>query len=302
MNIVYFLLALACCFSREAAAQQSEPKSEPKWQFSVALGAGVRTNPVLDNNNIPLFIIPSISYQGERFFIQNVDFGYTLYQTEQQQINLILTPSYDQVFFNRWDINNFVINSNSASVGSNTDGPTKVPGGENLLINVDPVVVDGPGADKNNRAQYFAGLHQRRMAGLAGIEYSIALNNIDVQMQALQEFTQYYKGQELRLALSKHISAGKHRLKFTLGANWQSNDTLMYFYGIDADPTLQNDSLKVSSGVSGLVRMDWNYRINTHWSLQWLASYRRLSDSVIRSPLINDNNVITAFAGGVYHF
>jgi MipA family protein len=296
MKIVYLLLSLVSCWCTAAA----DP-SESKWQLSVALGAGVRTNPVLDNSNIPLFLIPNISYQDERFFIQNLDFGYTLYQTEQQQLNIILTPSYDQVFFNRWDVNNFVINSNGANLNDGGKVPGgKEPGGNNLLP-TDPILVDGP-STKRERVKYLTDSHKRRMAGLAGFEYAIAFDDIDFQLQALQEVTQYYEGQELRAAMSKNISAGKHHFKFTLGANWQSDKTLGYFYGVTTQSGTSLDTYIPDAGASGLVRADWNYQINSNWSLKVFASYRRLSDSVILSPLITDKNVITAFAGGVYHF
>src|SRR5690242_12944595 len=38
------------------------------WSFSISLGAGVRTNPVVNEPKIPLVIIPQFSYYGKRFF------------------------------------------------------------------------------------------------------------------------------------------------------------------------------------------------------------------------------------------
>jgi MipA family protein len=40
------------------------------WNFSLALGAGVRTDPVEHEGTIPLVVIPHISYYGERFFLE----------------------------------------------------------------------------------------------------------------------------------------------------------------------------------------------------------------------------------------
>jgi hypothetical protein len=42
-----------------------------KWELSLGVGAGIRTNPLEATPDIPLFLIPEVNYNGERFFIQN---------------------------------------------------------------------------------------------------------------------------------------------------------------------------------------------------------------------------------------
>jgi MipA family protein len=254
-------------------------ETNSNWQFSVALGAGVRTNPVMDNKDIPLIVIPQLSYQGEHFFIQNLDFGYSFFQNDRQELSVLLTPSYDQVFFNEWDISNFVDHSSFANI-------TK----------------DGPTLEQNTRAIDKSKLHNRYMAGLAGIEYGQNIYDVDLQVQVLQEITGYYNGSEVRLALSKNISLGKSDVKLTFGTNWQSAASLNYFYGLKDFESMGQTSYSSSSGVSSLLRFDWSYHIDEHWSLRFFTSYRHLSHAISDSPLVTDNNVITAFAGGVYHF
>ncbi len=275
-----FLLAVCLMFTLNSSvlAQTISENQKPKWQLSLALGAGVRTNPVMDNDDIPLILIPQVSYQGERFFIQNLDFGYTLFQTDEQQINVLLTPSYDQVFFNERDINNFVEESGFASVKN------------------------GPTVDKVNRTIDKRQLHNRRMAALMGLEISQSLYGLDFQVQILREVTGYYDGSEARIALSKSINVGKNDVKLTLGANWQSAGSLDYFYGLNEQEALGNELYSPGSGLTNLLRFDWSYQINEHWDLRFFTSYRHLSHSISDSPLVTENNVITAFAGGVYHF
>jgi len=281
-SLFYLKFLLAICFlvlNSSAQAQSSADQSESHWQLSLALGVGARTNPVMDNDKIPLVVIPQVSYQGEHFFIQNLDIGYTLFQNEAQQLNLLLTPSYDQVFFNEWDINNFV--DSSSFVNSFENGPT---------------------VEQVNRTIDKSRLHDRRMAAMAGLEYSQTAYDLDFQLQVLKEATGYYDGSEVRLALSKSISLGKNDVKLTLGANWQSAATLSYFYGLTPQDTQGHPPYNAGSGVTGLLRFDWNYQIDEHWGLRFFTSYRHLSHSITDSPLVTSNNVITAFAGGVYHF
>lgn len=275
----YFTFFIISCFALPHSAARAAD-SDSQWQVSLALGAGIRTNPVMDNKDIPLVIIPQISYQGERFFIQNLDFGYTLFQNEIQQFNLLVTPSYDQVFFNKWDINNFVERS-SLAMTSSKDNPT-----------VEPI----------NRVIDKKLLHKRRMAGLAGVEYSQSLHGVDLQMQLLTEATGYYSGTEARIAVSKSIKLGKHDVKLTLGTNWQDAKTLDYYYGLPLQEAVSHAPYNADAGFTSLLRFDWSYQLDEHWSLRFFTSYRHLSPSIADSPLVTTNKVITAFAGGVYHF
>ncbi len=260
------------------AAQAAD--SDSGWEFSLGLGAGIRTNPVMDNDDIPLVVIPQLSYQGERFFIQNLDFGYTLFQNENQQFNLLLTPSYDQVFFNKWHINNFVERSGLALDASK----------DNLTV------------ESANRVIDKRLLHKRYMAGLAGVESSHSLDGLDIQLQLLTEATGYYNGTEARVAVSKTINLGRHDVKLTLGANWQDAKTMNYYYGLSSQEALSHAPYYAADGLTRLLRFDWSYQLDEHWSLRFFTSYRHLSSSISDSPLVTTSNVITAFAGGVYHF
>lgn len=275
----YLTFLLTTCFwLLNSGAQAAD--SDSQWQISLGLGAGIRTNPVMDNKDIPLVVIPQVSYQGERFFIQNLDVGYTLFQNETQQFNLLVTPSYDQVFFNKWDINNFVERSGLA-MSSSKDTPT---------------------VELTNRVIDKRLLHKRRMAGLAGVEYSHSLYGLDVQMQLLSEATGYYNGTEARIAVSKSINLGKHDVKLTLGTNWQDTKTLNYYYGLPLQEALSHEPYDAEAGFTSLLRFDWSYQLDEHWSLRFFTSYRHLSPAISGSPLATTNKVTTAFVGGVYHF
>ncbi|RYY77264.1 MAG: MipA/OmpV family protein [Gammaproteobacteria bacterium] len=278
----FFTLSTLVCLlalNSSVAAQSLALPEDSNWQLSLAVGAGVRTNPVMDNDNIPLIVIPQVSYQGERFFIQNLDFGYSVLEDDNQQINLLLTPSYDQVFFNESGVNNFIDTSEFAN--ATKSAPT--------------VELVSDAIDKGR-------LHKRRMAALAGIEYSQTVQGFDVQLQALREITRYYHGNEVRVAFSKGINLGKNDVKLTLGANWQDAATLNYFYGITETEASNNLSYRPDSGVTTLLRFDWSYEVDEHWSLRFFTSYRHLGRSISNSPLVTSDNVVTAFAGGVYHF
>jgi outer membrane protein len=267
-----------------------------EWEISLGLGMGVRTNPVEDTPDIPLVLIPQVNYNGEHFFIQNLDFGFILRESETQQLNVLVTPSYDQVYFHRWSPSNFFLDSNRLALSGNSGGKDE---DENL-----PVINPG---DKEFIGPSFNDLHQRelrnrRMAGMAGFEYRFTLDELDLQAQYLSDFTGIHEGEEARISLAKHWASGRHHLITSVGVVWQSSEVVNYYYGVTQAEADARGAYATDAAVSSIARLDWNYQLTERWDLRLLASYRQLPNEISATPLINDNKVITVFVGGVYHF
>lgn len=107
-------------------SQYSECAPIGKWEFALGVGVGVRTNPLFDGDNSPLILLPSISYYGERFFLDNLRAGFTVFDNSQEKtnshmLNLLTTISLEQVFFEDSLVGNFFIDSDS-TVGSLNPG------------------------------------------------------------------------------------------------------------------------------------------------------------------------------------
>ena len=266
-----------------------------KWELSLGVGAGVRTNPLAATPDIPLVLIPQVNYNGERFFIQNLDFGFILWEKESQQLNLFATPSYDQVYFHRWSPSQFFIDQNGFATtgkGSNDDDELPVINGGGDKEFVTPAFRDPQQRD----------LRDRHMAGLGGFEYSLSTGLVDVQLQYVTDFTGVHDGDEVRVAFAKYWASGKHRISTSIGAIWQSSEVTNYYYGVTAPEADLRGTYHADAALTPVARLDWNYQLTERWDLRFLANYRQLPDEISASPLINDNKVITVFIGGVYHF
>src|SRR5690348_16222429 len=101
-----------------------------KWSFSVALGAGIRTNPVVHGSDIPLLVVPQFSYYGKHFFIENLDAGVTLAEGNTHTLSLIASPGYDRVFFYRSDLQNILIGGLPNAAGGASSGSVTSPPGQ----------------------------------------------------------------------------------------------------------------------------------------------------------------------------
>lgn len=266
--------------AEETASQESA------WYFSLGVGAGVRTNPVEYSSNLPIFLLPQVEYNGERFFIQNLDFGVVLQESESQSLNLLLTPSYDQMFFDRWNSGNFYVESFSG---------TELVGTEGLPP---PEVTSGKDFSSIEELR----LHKRRMTALAGVEYNFFTDDFDIQLQWLKDVLGVHHGSEVRFLLGKNWRQNRWSVRASAGLVWQDEKTLNYYFGLTENETLPSATYYPDDGVSPLLRLDVNYRLTENWDLRLFSSYRQLDDEITNSPIINDNKIVTLFVGGTYHF
>src|SRR5262245_29482880 len=119
------VLATVTCAPATFAAEECANPSDDcvtvgRWNLSVALGAGVRTNPLVRSQDIPLIVVPQFSYYGKRFFIDNLDPGVTLFEGDTNTLSLIASPGYDRVFFYRSDLQNIFVGGSSAFTSGQT--------------------------------------------------------------------------------------------------------------------------------------------------------------------------------------
>ncbi|WP_111642536.1 MipA/OmpV family protein [Marinimicrobium alkaliphilum] len=310
-------VSLGCSESRPDCVAVGE------WQVELAVGAGLRTNPLVDKSDIPLVLIPQVTYYGERFFIDYLDLGVTLVEQPRWMLNALVTPGSDGLYFFRR--NSFVLDGGlRTTAGSPVNGAAG--DGTNGLHSPNfspPAVGDssefGDGWQEDNRAPSPESpdpapvsespqpsspeTRKRRIAGMAGLEASAQLGGTDWQLQVLQEFTGLHDGQEVRLAVGSGTRVGEHRFNASIGMSWKSSELLDYYYGVTERESHDGlPSYQARSGTSQFIRLGWTRPVSPRWRWLMSAQYEHLSDAITDSPLVDNNSVIQVFAGGVYHF
>jgi MipA family protein len=238
------------------------------WNFSVALGAGVRTNPLVNGKDIPLVVVPQLSYYGKRFFIDNLDFGFTLVDRGANAFNLIATPGYDRVYFYRSDLQNFFVgfpNSSPTTGNASTPGATKVP----------------PPAP--------------RVTYLAGPEWTFKYGPVTGQLDLLRDATGQNSGDEIRGALGIPLLKSKGTVSATIGFTWKSAATVNYYYRV---PLLYSGS----AAFDPFIKLGYTLPLSSKWRFNAFAEYERLGNGVADSPIVAEHSVATVFTGAIYTF
>ena len=106
--------------SQAAGSSVSSPPvpSESRWRLGIALGYGLRTNPLVQSDDIPIIVDIDISWFGDRFFFDNGDLGFTFLDNEFVTTSLVGRINSDRVFFGRTNTKFVVTNSLSPGLTS----------------------------------------------------------------------------------------------------------------------------------------------------------------------------------------
>ncbi|HEV2440976.1 MAG TPA: MipA/OmpV family protein, partial [Steroidobacteraceae bacterium] len=239
------------------------------WSFNISLGAGVRTDPVVHEAAIPLVVIPHFSYYGKRVFIEDLDLGFTLTESDASTLSLIATPGYDRVFFYRSDLQNIFVSGipYSAvvySAGGASHGES-VPGGP------------------------------RHWTYLAGPEWTFETHGITGQLDLLHEITAQNHGNEIRAALGIPLIESTGSLSGNVGLTWKSSAIVRYYYGVPG-------VYEGGAALNPFVKLGYSRPLSSKWRLTAFVHYEHLGSAITGSPIVNARNVLTVFAGATYAF
>lgn len=239
-----------------------------KLDISVAFGAGVRTNPLHKSSDIPLVVIPQISYYGERFFWDNLEFGFTLFEGKSHTFNMIAAPGYDRVFFFRDDLQNVFVSGTFMSL----DGPP----------------LEAP-LDSSEQFR----VRDRKTTYLAGPEWLFRFGEVIGQLDVLKEVTGRHDGYEVRAAVAAPIVQSRSSLVASAGFTWKSKELVDYYYGV---PGLYEPD----AALNPFVKVGYALPLAERWTFSAFAHYERLGGEIFDSPIVADHGVTTVFAGFVF--
>jgi MipA family protein len=273
------LVATATFAESECTESTADCVAVGSWSFSVALGAGVRTNPVVHGQDIPLVLVPAFSYYGKRFFIDNLDPGVTLFDGDSNTLSLVASPGYDRVFFYRSDLQNFFVFSPMSFAGSS--GKTGRP---------PPALQETPATSQ------VLPQPSRKVTYLAGPEWTFKHGSLTGQVDLLHEITGHTHGDELRAALGVPVGSllgGALNARF--GVTWKSASTVNYYFGY---PGLYD----AGWALNPFVKLGYSRPLSRRWKLDAFVHVERLGNAISDSPIVDRHYVTTAFIGATYIF
>jgi len=236
-----------------------------RWNFSVSLGAGARTNPLVNGRDIPLVVVPQFSYYGNRFFINDFDLGFTFAESDANAFNLVASPGYDRVYFYRSDLQNIFVSGFPDSPNTENTGSVPFP----------------PRA--------------RHITYLAGPEWTFKYAGVSGQLDVLHEITGQNGGNEIRAALGIPLIVPRGSLTANIGITWKSAEIVNYYYGA---PNIYD----AGSALEPFFKLGYTLPLAGKWRFNAFVEYERLGNAIANSPIVAEHQVETAFVGAIYAF
>jgi outer membrane protein len=273
---VLLLAALFAQVSHAETAPCSAPSAEcavvGRWEITASLGFGQRSNPIEGKSDIPLVVVPHISWYGKRFFLENLELGYTLHEGESNTFNLIAAPGYDRAFFYKNDLQNIFV-----------PGVTSTGGGAGNNVTQAGTLIPPEGKEFE--------VGDRHTTYMVGPEWGFGYGRITGQLNALREVTGEHDGYEVRGAIAAPLLSGSlGSLTAGAGFTWKSKEVVRYYYGVEG-------LYEPQSALNPFVKLHYTRTLSDRWSINAFAQYERLANAISDSPIVTQDHVTTVFAG-----
>ena len=289
-------IAAIALFSASLAHAQSETTVQPatqvpnaphalpeekSWRLGVAMGYGQRSNPLIQSDDIPVVVDLDIAWFGERWFFDNFDLGFELFDHPRFTANIVARVNSDRAFFGKTNTRfvNFALTSGGAAV------PLAPPPGASFVL---PAELKVP---------------KRDYAVELGLEMLFDGEWGQGSIRAFHDVSNTHEGYEISADYSYRWTRGRFSFAPSAGISYKSAALSDYYWGVHADevaPTLFG--YEVDAGVGWEAGMRTSYYLTKNARVALSANYERLQYSVAQSPIVEQPYVLGYFAGIAWQF
>ena len=251
------------------------------WQIGIAVGIGVRSNPLVDGDNVPLLLLPDIAWYGDAAYFDNGEFGYQWVDSETNAFETFIHLDEERSFFTFWSPSNIFLPSGDlalATPGSELDSQTPEE------ISVDDIA-------------------SRKWALNAGVRWHLKQKTGEWQISLEKDISGVHKGEKLHLSYQHNWQWREWRMALKTTAIWKSEKLSDYYYGISArDNVSANYYYQARAGWQPKLSLHLQHPLSSRWLWLLNASYQKLHSGVTNSPLVREKDVKSVFSGVAYRF
>jgi len=267
---------------------------ERPWELGLAAGYGVRTNPLINSDDIPMYAVINAAWFGDWFFFDNGDLGVTVHESEKLSVSFIAHINDERAVF-EWLNNSTLGIQFTPEAGGDFSPPI------NESDEAAESSSSSPELTEEEREQIE--IPKRSLAVDGGLEIGYAGDWGDLQLQILTDLSFAHKGAEVWASYAYPWQHGNWKIVPSIGVNWKSHNLLNYYYGVrNSEAEFNRPAYTARSGFNGFVKLSAAYHFNDHWGVVGVAKYETLSRSIRRSPIVDQNSIETLFIGLMYKF
>lgn len=265
------------CWLSSYPLQADEQIAVGQWQWSVAAGYGYMENPRAKAKPVITYLLPSVQYYGERFYLDNFTLGYSLYEGQHWLLDVQSRLNEDGFFFQLDGLDHLLA----------TD----------LFANR-PIKGEHPGLKQPDYSNI-----NRHISYLGGFNISWVTDSSEISLGYFQDISGVHHGAETQLRLRQRYPLQWGVAGIELGVTYKDNKLVRYYYQLTRSE-MANYKVRqvVGNSVNSHVRLVLNAPLTKRWFLTGLVEYNLLGSGIHRSFLIDKTNYWSVFAGVGYAF
>lgn len=253
------------CLAAEAPVEETTSN----WRLGAALGYGIRSNPLVQSDDIPIVVDLDIAWFGEHWFFDNGDLGLTFADNSALTASIVARINSDRVFF----------------------GKTKT-----RFVNIDII-----GLPLTEAVEFKP--PDRDYAIELGVEILTGGDWGALQLTAFHDVSGTHEGFELYADYSFGWREQRLYLEPSFGVSYKSAKLNDYYWGVtpeEAGAIIL--PYEADAALNWHARFMVGYQLDRRWAISLVTEYERLNDEAAASPIADSDGVLGWFAGVSYRF
>ncbi|WP_164078367.1 MipA/OmpV family protein [Alteromonas facilis] len=247
------------------------------WGIDIGLGYAGIENPLNKRGSLESYVLPQWYYYGERFYVENLELGYSLYENDYLLVDAVSYLNDDGVLFNSdkkavsfLDVSKFVPNIGMPIFGRPIE-----------LTDI-----------------------ERDFTYMAGIQVFWLNDYLEVKFVRAKDISIGHEGFESQLSVQKSYQWQDFKLFWELGGIRKSANINNYYYGVRAEESgLRRDALVAAESLNNyFVKIATTYRLSESTSAVVSLHHTWIDDELLISPLLLKDKYLSGFVGINVHF
>jgi outer membrane protein len=271
--------------STGAVPATSRPLPEEKsWRLGVGVGYGLRTNPLIQSDDIPVVVDIDIAWFGKRWFFDNGDIGFALLDNRLLTANMVARVNSDRAFFSKTNTRfvTFALANSGVSV------PIADPVTGEVIASPQPTALKVP---------------KRDYAVEVGVEVLFGGEWGEAALHGFRDASNTHDGFELAADYSYRWTRGRLSVSPSVGVAYKSARLSDYYWGVHSNEVARTlREYHADGGLNWEAGLRANYYLTKSLRAALSANYERLHDGVADSPIVERPYVFGYFAGVAWQF
>lgn len=277
--LLLFFISLSCVAQTSTNQVSNTSPLAPvgEFEFNLSMGFGGIENPISGAKNINTYLLPNVSYYGEKFYFDDFAMGYSLVETPNWLVDIYSTFNEDGFFFELNGLDSFFLTNIVPTGPRQPTRPNKLP--------LDPSQI------------------KRNVSYLGGFATSYFFNQQAIKFSQLWDVSGVHHGFETQLSWRFDTQYEFAVVGLELGAQYKSQKLVEYYYSVRKNEQLfVIPEYTAEASLNGVIKFNLYAPLSEQWGVEVNLSKHYLGSSIKESYLVDKASYFSGFIGINYRF